>query len=138
MDFQFQILQTPYRRKNIRRMIEVELSPTCRVVVPLICFSIVEYQKSKHVMCQFGFQQTIPSTPMNLDDVHNEDMRGRADWNWQEHHHQWIALWNDRHNPVFNDIPFNKNGHCATILSICNGIDESIFLYYSLGFLYYI
>ncbi|KOM29389.1 hypothetical protein LR48_Vigan661s002600 [Vigna angularis] len=38
-------------------------------------------------------------------------MRGCADWNWYEHHHQWIALWNDRHNRVFNGIPFQKNGH---------------------------
>ncbi|BAT89103.1 hypothetical protein LR48_Vigan09g058400 [Vigna angularis] len=48
---------------------------------------------------------------MNLDEEHKQDMRGCADWNWQEHHQQWVALWNDRHNRVFNGIPFQKTGH---------------------------
>ncbi|BAU01990.1 hypothetical protein VIGAN_11138800 [Vigna angularis var. angularis] len=102
---------TPYRRDLLPQIIPVEVAPTCRAVVPLICFSVVEYQQSDRVMRQFGFRQNIPHPPMNLDVEHKQDMRGRADWNWQEHHGQWIALWNDRHNCVFNDIPFQKNGH---------------------------
>ncbi|BAT74599.1 hypothetical protein VIGAN_01230200 [Vigna angularis var. angularis] len=106
-----QLVWTLYRHGEISQLIQVEVPPTCRAVVPLICFSVVEYQQSDRVMRQFGFRQNVPHPPMNLDEEHKQDMRGRADWNWHEHHHQWIALWNDRHNCVFNGIPFQKNGH---------------------------
>lgn len=60
---------------------------------------------------QFGFRQPVPQPALNLDEVHKLDMRGRADWDWQVHHQQWIALWNDRHNRIFTGVPFNRNGH---------------------------
>ncbi|XP_014499489.1 serine/threonine-protein phosphatase 7 long form homolog [Vigna radiata var. radiata] len=106
-----QFIWTPYRCDEIRRMITVQLPPTSRAVVPLICFSVVEFHHSDRVIRQLGFRQLLPQTPMNLDKIHKEDMRGRADWDWQEHHKQWIGLWNDHQNRFFNSVPFHKNGH---------------------------
>ncbi|XP_022637904.1 protein MAIN-LIKE 1-like [Vigna radiata var. radiata] len=81
-----QFIWTPYKRDEIHQMIPVELPLTCQAIVPLICFFVVEFHQSDRVMRQFGFRQTVPQPPMSLDDIHKQDMRGRADWNWQEHH----------------------------------------------------
>jgi len=35
----------------------------------------VEFHQASWVMRQFGFCQPIPAEPMNLDQVHKEDMR---------------------------------------------------------------
>jgi len=62
-------------------------------------------------MRQFGLRQNIPPKPVNLDQVHKDDLRGRNDRDWVAHHHQWIAIWNDRQNQIIQGTPFNENGH---------------------------
>jgi len=62
-------------------------------------------------MRQFGFRQSIPSDPFNLDQLHKEDMRGRTDRYWPQYHVAWIAMWNDRHNHLIHGNQFNGNGH---------------------------
>jgi len=48
-------------------------------------------------MRQFGLRQPILVDPLNLDDVHKDDMRGRMDRYWPHYHQKWIVMWNDKH-----------------------------------------
>ncbi|XP_027905255.1 protein MAIN-LIKE 1-like isoform X2 [Vigna unguiculata] len=110
-----QFLWTPYRKDDVSPLINVvtnvEVSPVSRAVVPLICFATVEFHQVDRVMRQFGFRQNIPIDPLNLDQLHKEDMRGRTDRCWPQYHQKWIAMWNDRHNRLIQGIPFGGNGH---------------------------
>ena len=45
--------------------------------VSLVCFEIVEWHASDHVMRQFGIQQSIVAKPMRLKDSHNQNLRGK-------------------------------------------------------------
>jgi len=62
-------------------------------------------------MRQFKIRQSIPVDPLNLDEVHKQDMRDRTDRYWPQHHQHWIALWNDGHNRLIQGVHFNGNGH---------------------------
>jgi len=88
-------LWTPYRAHNISRLIIVDVLDVSYVVVPLIYFSTVKFHQADRVMKQFGLCYPIPVDPLNLDDVHKDDMRGRTDRHWPHYHQKWIAIWND-------------------------------------------
>ena len=62
-------------------------------------------------MHQFGLRQNFPPEPVNLDQVHKDDLRERNDRDWVAHHHQWIAIWNDRQNRIIQGTPFSRNDH---------------------------
>jgi len=69
------------------------------------------FHQADRVMRQFGFRQNIPTNPLNLDQLHREDMRGRIERNWPQYHAAWIAMWNDRYNRLIEGINFTSNGH---------------------------
>jgi len=105
----FKFLWTPYSK--VAALIDIEVSPVCRAVVPLICFATVEFHQVDRVMRQFGFRQNIPTNPLNSDQLHKEDMRGRTERNWPQYHATWITMWNDRYNRLIKGINFTGNGH---------------------------
>ena len=92
-------------------MITVEISPVSHAVVPLICFATVEIHQVDQVMHQFGFWQSIPTKPLNLDKLHKKDMRGRTYRYWSQYHASWITMWSDRHNRVIQGTDFSGNSH---------------------------
>lgn len=106
-----QFIWCPYTEDDIAALIIGEVSCVCRAVVPLICFATVEFHQADRVMRQFGFRQTIPTDPLNLDQLHKEDMRGRTERYWPQYHERWIVLWKDRHNRLIQGVQFNGNGH---------------------------
>jgi len=104
-------LWTPYKAHHISRLIIIDVLDVSRVIVPLICFSTVEFHQVDRVMRQFGLRQPIPLDPLNLDDVHKDDIRGRTDRNWPHYHQKWIAMWNDRQTSLIQGQQFGGNGH---------------------------
>jgi len=107
----FQFLWRPYIQNEINRLIMVDIPLVTRATIPIICFTTVEIHQANRVMHQFGLSQNIPPDPINLDQVHMDDLRGRNDKYWVAHHHQWIAIWNDKQNRVIQGTPFIKNDH---------------------------
>ena len=103
----------------VRCLITIEVSPIAWMIVPLICFSTVEFHQVDKVIHQFGFRQTILSDPLNLDQLHREDMRGRTDRYWPRYHAAWITMWNDHHNRPIQGNQFNGNSHFHD--KSCNG-----------------
>jgi len=78
----FQFLWRPYTRQEVSRLIVVDIPPVSRATVPIICFATVEIHQADRVMRQFGLRQNIPPEPVNLDQVHKDDLRGRNDRDW--------------------------------------------------------
>ena len=111
----FQILWTPYRAHNISRLNTIDVLDVSGIVVPLICFSTVELHQANRVMRQFGLRQPIPDNPLNLNDIHKDDMRGRTDRHWLYYHQKWIAMWNDWHVRLIQGQQFGGNGHLRDI-----------------------
>jgi len=72
-------------------------------------------------MRQFGLRQNISPNPVNLDQVHRDDLRTKNDRDWVAHHHQWIAIWNDRQNQIIQGTSLSGNGICVIKHRICSG-----------------
>jgi len=104
-------LWTPYRRPQISGLITIDMTVVSRTVVALICFATDEFHQADRVMRQFGYRQSIPHDPCNLDEVHKEDMRGRSDRYWSQYHQRWITMWNDRQSRLIKGVPFHGNDH---------------------------
>ena len=75
----FQFLWRPYIQPEVSRLIVIDIHPVSRATVPIICFATVEIHQADRVMRQFGLRQNIPPKPVNLDQVHRDDLRGRND-----------------------------------------------------------
>ncbi|KAK2380528.1 hypothetical protein QL285_068219 [Trifolium repens] len=58
---------------------------------------------------QFGLWQEIPNEPINIDNLHQQDMRGNHHENWKDRHAEWIEYWNDRHNRCLTGQPIQGN-----------------------------
>ncbi|XP_057971910.1 uncharacterized protein LOC131160335 isoform X2 [Malania oleifera] len=78
-----------------------------RAVVPLICFHIVEWHRPDRVMRQFGLHQPIPDPcdtrrdPRGVvSDLHDIDLRGRGDRNWQIEHSSFLQVWDSRREHI--------------------------------------
>ncbi|KAL5138096.1 Serine/threonine-protein phosphatase 7 long form [Glycine soja] len=52
------------------------------VVVPLICFHVVEWHQPDRVLRQFGMQQPIPESPSQPQNIHGLTLKGKQDENW--------------------------------------------------------
>jgi len=83
----FQFLWTPYRQNEISRLIVVVTPPVSREKSTYDLVRNVEFQQADRVMWQFGFTQNIPFDPVNLIQVHRDDLRGINDRDWAAYHH---------------------------------------------------
>ena len=87
-----QFLWTPYCCNELSRLITMQIFLMTQVVVLLICFATVELHPVDQVMRQFGFRQNISNDPLNLDQLHKEDMRARTNQWWLQYHITWIQM----------------------------------------------
>ena len=55
-----------------------------RVVVPLICFNILEWHQPDRVLFQFGLAQPIPRKPAQDDRLHDISLRGKVELKWTD------------------------------------------------------
>ncbi|KAH1234540.1 Serine/threonine-protein phosphatase 7 long form [Glycine max] len=78
---------------------DMEIWSACTAI---ICFSIVEWHQTNRVKLQFGLQQDIPVDPMNLDLLHQIDMRGNHYTDWMEYHAEWINIWKKQTQRYFS------------------------------------
>ena len=72
----FQFLWKPYIQNEVSRLIVVDIPLVARATVPIIYFAIMEIYHADRVMRQFGLRQNILPNPVNLDQVHRDDLRG--------------------------------------------------------------
>ncbi|XP_038998440.1 serine/threonine-protein phosphatase 7 long form homolog [Hibiscus syriacus] len=108
---------TPYATNEIRVCLPPNLSGQLDVwmtVVPLICYAIVEWHPIDRVLRQFGCVQYIPRAPINLDNMHNIDRRGKKDVNWVMKHKEWIMMWEDRHQRIPPRQYIHETGYSVT------------------------
>ncbi|KAH1250035.1 Serine/threonine-protein phosphatase 7 long form [Glycine max] len=66
------------------------------VVVPLICFHVVEWHQPDRVLRQFGLQQPIPGCLSQPQNLHGITLKGKQDENWFHLLAPIISQWNNR------------------------------------------
>ncbi|KAH1265081.1 Serine/threonine-protein phosphatase 7 long form [Glycine max] len=67
------------------------------VVVPLICFQVIEWHQPDRVLRQFGMQEPIPESPSQPLNIHGITLKGKHDENWGQLFAPMIHQWNNRH-----------------------------------------
>ncbi|KAH1262518.1 Serine/threonine-protein phosphatase 7 long form [Glycine max] len=79
------------------------LPPICVVgsvawfmVVPLICFHVVEWHQPDRVLREFGLQQPIPGCPSQSQNLHGITLKGKQDENWFHLLAPIISQWNNQ------------------------------------------
>lgn len=60
----------------------------------------MEWHQTNRVKLQFGLHQEIPVDPMNLDQLHEIDMRSNHYNDRKEYHAGWINIWKNKLNDV--------------------------------------
>jgi len=86
---------TIYKSDKVIQLIIVNISLVSHIIVPFICFTVVKFHQVDQVMRQFGFHQSIPTNPLNLNQVHKNNMKGRTNRYWPNYHKRWTTMWND-------------------------------------------
>jgi len=66
------------------------------VVVPLMCFQVVEWHQPNRVLRQFGMQQPIPRYPSQPLNFHGITLKDKQDENWGQLFAPMISQWNNR------------------------------------------
>ncbi|KAH1082655.1 hypothetical protein J1N35_022416 [Gossypium stocksii] len=64
--------------QDIRLLLD-ERSKADHVMMSLVVYATVEMHESDEVLRQFGFRQTIPSAPQDIEDLHHINLRRRTD-----------------------------------------------------------
>ncbi|KAL5158850.1 Serine/threonine-protein phosphatase 7 long form [Glycine soja] len=67
------------------------------VVVPLICFQVIQWHQPDRVLRQFGMQQSVPESPSQPLNIHGITLKGKHDENWGQLFSPMIHQWNNRH-----------------------------------------
>ncbi|KAL6543076.1 hypothetical protein OROHE_010596 [Orobanche hederae] len=78
-----------------------------QTVSPLICFDVVEFHHPDRVLRQFGQQQSIPAVCNTIPDIHFTDRRGRQNYDWIQHHRQFVDMWAERVTRVVSAPPID-------------------------------
>ncbi|CAA0814025.1 Serine/threonine-protein phosphatase 7 long form homolog [Striga hermonthica] len=76
-----------------------------QTVAPLICFDVVEFHHPDRALRQFGQQQPIPAACDTIPDIHFTDRRGRQNYDWVQHHRQFVDMWARREARVVTAPP---------------------------------
>ena len=83
----------PYSNRQIKVLMNlIEESESWFAVIPLINFSIIEFQFADRVLRQFGIHQHIPNIPCQHYFLHEFGRRGYVDTNWLAKHYSYIDL----------------------------------------------
>ncbi|KAK5836149.1 hypothetical protein PVK06_011905 [Gossypium arboreum] len=86
---------TPYFDMIIQECIlsEFLVNPNIwHVKVPLVMYATVEMYESDRLLRRFRFCQSILMAPLDLNDLHLVDLRGKTDGNWTTFHAQHINI----------------------------------------------
>ena len=81
-----------------------------RALVPLICIHIVEWHYPNRVLRQFGFMQSVPHQPFQMDALHVFVLRDH-DVNWAEKYERWVEFWERRVHSVVSGQPSGGSIH---------------------------
>ena len=73
----------------------IEGSNMWRLIVPLICFWLVEFHLPDRVQQQFELKQEQPRDANTNHDLHKIDTSGKVQKNWSVEHAVHIQKWND-------------------------------------------
>ena len=76
---------------------------------PLIFFYIVEWQRPKHVLREFGLMQGIPPTCSIDIELHSTYQPSKPQHDWRLHHEHYVALWNTRIEHIVTTNPIEPH-----------------------------
>ncbi|XP_057450619.1 serine/threonine-protein phosphatase 7 long form homolog [Lotus japonicus] len=80
-----------------------------RSVVPMICYTFVEWHQPDRVLQQFGMFQGVPDPPYQIDKLHDITLAGKEQEDWVTAMMPFIQVWGQRHQrivqqPVVNTL----------------------------------
>ncbi|EPS71928.1 hypothetical protein M569_02828, partial [Genlisea aurea] len=104
-----QFVWEPYPPEVLESLPEYCLSGRSiwQTVSPLICFDVIEFHHPDRVLRQFGQRQSIPAACDTIPDIHLTDRRGRQNYDWAQHHRQFVDMWHNRRANVVTAPPID-------------------------------